>query len=206
MAGPLRTLCMTAPRGTSVPRVPRRAATASAVLVAAGALILGVPATALAHDGLVATSPAAGATVAEAPDALELDFTGEPLPLGTLVTVTGPDGAPVSSGDAEIRGTTVVQPIDDAEAGTYRVEWRSTSSDGHPLSGTFDFTVTQGDAAPAAAATSPAAAGAPSDEGGADDVAVDEADGGIAPVWPAAGAVVLVGLGAVAVTRLRRRG
>ena len=103
----------------------------------------------------MATSPAAGATVAEAPDALELDFTGEPLPLGTLVAVTGPDGARCPSGEAEIRGTTVVQPIDDAAAaGTYRVEWRSTSSDGHPLSGTFDFTVTEGDAAPAATGTS----------------------------------------------------
>ena len=198
MAGPRRMLDMTAPRGTSVARVPRRAATASAVLVAAGTLVLGVPATALAHDGLVATSPAAGATVAEAPDALELDFTGEPLPLGTLVAVTGPDGAPVSSGDAEIRGTTVVQPIDEDAAGTYRVEWRSTSSDGHPLSGTFDFTVTEGDAAPATTGTSPAAAAAPSGE--------DAAGEGIAPVWPAAGAVVLVGLGAVAVTRLRGRG
>jgi copper resistance protein C len=209
MAGPLRTPDMTAPRGMSVARVPRRAATASAVLVAAGALVLGVPATALAHDGLVGTSPAAGATVAEAPDALELDFAGEPLPLGTLVAVTGPDGSPVSSGDAQIRGTTVVQPIDDAaEAGTYRVEWRSTSSDGHPLSGTFDFTVTAQQLAPAAAGTSPAAADAPSDDGAADDVAVEEAaaDEGIAPVWPAAGAVVLVGLGAVVVTRLRRHG
>jgi methionine-rich copper-binding protein CopC len=204
MAGPLRMLGMTAPRGTSVARVPRRAATASAVLAAAGTLVLGVPSTALAHDGLVSTSPVAGATVAEAPDALELDFTGEPLPLGTIVAVTGPDGAPVSSGDAEIRGTTVVQPIDDAaEAGTYRVEWRSTSSDGHPLSGTFDFTVTEDDAAPAAAGTSPAAADAPSDEGASDEAAADE---GIAPVWPAAGAVVFVGLGAVVVTRLRRRG
>lgn len=208
MAGPLRMLGMTAPRGTSVARVPRRAARASAVLVAAGALVLGVPSTALAHDGLVSTSPTAGSTVAEAPDSLDLTFAGEPLPLGTLVAVTGPDGAPVSSGDAEIRGTTVVQPIDDAaEAGTYRVEWRSTSSDGHPLSGTFDFTVME-KAAPAAVGTPPAAADAPSDDGAADDVAVEEAaaDEGIAPVWPAAGAVVLVGLGAVVVTRLRRRG
>ena len=205
MAGPLRTLCMTAPRCTSVARVARRAARTSAVLVAAGTLVLGVPATALAHDGLVATSPAAGATVAEAPDALELDFTGEPLPLGTLVEVTGPDGAPVSSGDAEIRGTTVVQPIDDAAAGagTYRVEWRSISSDGHPLSGTFEFTVTEGDAPPVTTGTSPAAAAAPSDESASEEGAAGE---GIAPVWPAAGAVVLVGLGALVVTRLRRRG
>lgn len=192
---------MTAPRGTSVARLGRRAATASGLVVAAGALVLGAPSTALAHDGLVSTTPAAGTTVTEGPDSLELDFTGEPLPLGTVVAVTGPDGSPVSSGEAEIRGTTVVQPIDDDVAdGTYRVEWRSTSSDGHPLSGTFDFTVAEGDAAAAPAAPSPASADAPS------DTAVAETDEGIAPVWPAAGAVVLVGLGAVTVTRLRRRG
>jgi len=147
---------MAAPRGTSVARLPRRAATASCLLVPAGALVLGVPSTALARDGLVITSPA---TVAEAPDSLDLDFTGEPSPLGTLVAVAGPDG--------------------------------------HPLSGTFDLTVAEGDAAPAPAATSQVSAGARSDE---------EADAGIAPVWPAVGAVVGVGLGAVTVTRLRRRG
>lgn len=192
-------------------RAPRRAATASALLIAAGALVLGVPSAAQAHDGLVATSPAAGATVADVPDALELDFTGEPLPLGTLVAVTGPGGAPVSSGEPEIRGTTVVQPIDDdATAGTYRVEWRSTSSDGHALSGSFDFTVAGG--AGTGAGTSPAAADAPAEvdaagDGAAEDSATEDSatEEGIAPVWPAAGAVLLVGLAALVTTRLRRR-
>lgn len=184
--------------GAAFPR-RRRAATASVLLAAAGALVVGLPAPALAHDGLVGTIPADGATLTEAPGSLELDFTGEPLPLGTLVAVTGPDGAPVSSGDAEIRGTTVVQQIEeDTPSGTYRVEWRSTSSDGHALSGTFGFTVTAGDPAPAdGAATAPAAA---------DTAVAGDADDGIAPVWPAAGAVVLVGVGAAAVTRSRRRG
>jgi copper resistance protein C len=190
---------MTASRQASSRSALRRVPTALVVVAGAVALLLGSASPALAHDGLVGTRPASGSTVPGMPPAVELDFTGEPLPLGTLVAVTGPDGAPVSSGDAEIRGTTVVQPIDDGAAGPYRVEWRSTSSDGHPLSGTFDFTVAEGDAAPPPAATSPASADAPAD-------ATAEADGGIAPVWPAAGAVVLVGLGAVTVTRLRRRG
>jgi len=192
---------MTASRRPPRGRGFLRAATAPALVLAAGALLVGVPSPALAHDGLVGTTPAAGATVAEAPDSLELDFTGEPLPLGTLVAVTGPDGAPVSTGTPEIRGTTVVQAIDgDATAGTYRVDWRSTSSDGHALSGTFDYTVTEedDDAAPASAGTSPAAA-----EDATDATAADQ---GIAPIWPAAGAVVVLGLVAVVVTRLRRRG
>ena len=178
----------------------RRAASALALVVATCALVLGVPSAALAHDGLVGTSPADGTTVTGAPGVVELEFTGEPLPLGTLVAVTGPDGASVSSGPADITGTTVTQAVaPDAPPGAYRVEWRSTSSDGHALSGTFDFTVTAG-ADPAVTGPEPSAE--------AVDVtsAATAADEGISPVWPAAGAVVLVGLGAVAVTRLRRRG
>ena len=164
MAGPRRTLGMTAPRGTSWHGSPSSGERRSA---RAGRGRHPGPRASRRQRWRTtcwsATSPAAGATVAEAPDALELEFTGEPLPLGTLVAVTGPDGAPVSSGEAEIRGTTVVQPIDDdLPAGAYRVEWRSTSSDGHPLSGTFDFTVTEGDAAPPRPATSPAPADAAS--------------------------------------------
>ncbi len=198
MAPPRRTPGMTPARlATSA------AARTAALGLVAGALVLAGSSPAMAHDGLVGTNPAAGATVAEAPDSLELDFTGEPLPLGTLVAVTGPDGAPVSVGDAEIRGTTVVQTIDgDADAGTYRVEWRSTSSDGHALSGVFDFTVA-GDPTAPTAGTSPAGSDTTSGAAPADDASADE---GIAPVWPVAGAVVLAGLGALLVPRLRRRG
>lgn len=184
---------MTAPRNASLGRVLPRA---TAVLLAAVALGMGLASPALAHDGLAGSSPASASTVATAPASVELEFTGEPLPLGTLVAVTGPDGATVSDGPAEIRGTTVVQPLTgELPAGAYRVDWRSTSSDGHALSGTFDYTVTAG-AAPAAdgRAVSPASAVTTGDDGPA-----------IAPVWLGAGAVVLLGLGGALVTRVRRR-
>jgi methionine-rich copper-binding protein CopC len=191
---------MTASRSTHGGPGIRRAATALALVVAAGVLVLGTPSSARAHDGLVATTPAGGAAVAVAPEAVELQFTGEPLPLGTLVAVTGPGGTSASSGQAEIRGTTVTQQLAaDTPAGAYRVEWRSTSSDGHALSGTFDFTVTEGVGAPSAAdATSPVTPDVRSDS--------TAAGTGVAPVWPVAGAVVLLGLGAVVGTRVRRRG
>lgn len=176
-----------------------RAAALPALVVTAGVLVLGTASPALAHDGLVGTSPASGSTVTVAPDAVELDFTGEPLPLGTLVAVTGPDGAPTSEGAAEIRGTTVVQALaDDLVAGTYRVEWRSSSSDGHALSGSFDFAVETGAAPSAAAVITSAPAAAVSGSAGS-------ADTGLSPVWPVAGAVVAGGLGVALVTRLRRR-
>lgn len=162
------------------------------MLTATAALLLALPRPAHAHDGLVDTTPAGSTTVA-APPSVELEFTGEPLPLGTLVTVTGPDGAAAADGPAEVVGTTVVQPLaGDLPAGGYRVDWRSTSSDGHALSGTFGFTVAEG-GVPSSGA-SPAAA-----------VATGEESSGIAPVWPVAGAVVVVGFGVLLVTRPRRR-
>lgn len=183
---------------TSLERILRRAAPALVPVAVGAALVLGAS-PALAHDGLVGSSPAAAATVATAPGSVDLEFTGVPLPLGTLVAVTGPDGAAVSDGPAEITGTTVVQQLTaDLPAGAYSVDWRSTSSDGHSLSGTFDFTVTTGSAPAAATADAPLPA---SDSR---PVPAPEEDG-IAPVWLLSGAVVLVGFGAVVAARLRRR-
>lgn len=173
-----------------------RRASALLVIPAAAALLLGVPGPASAHDGLVATTPADGAVVAGPPE-VELEFTAEPLPLGTQVAVTGPDGAPVTAGPAEIRSTSVVQALAaDPAPGAYRVEWRSTSSDGHALSGAFSFTVTGDAGTGGAAAPAPAAVAAPAGNSSA---------GGLSPVWPVAGAVAAGGLAVLVVSRLRRR-
>jgi copper resistance protein C len=111
--------------------------TASAAVL----LVLGAG-PALAHDGLVTTSPSSAEPLA-APEAVVLDFSGPPQSFGTQIVVTGPDGADVADGAVEILDGTVTQPlVADLAAGGYAVEWRVTSSDGHPLSGSFDFTVT----------------------------------------------------------------
>ncbi len=80
---------------------------AAAVLVLLG---VGTPA-ALAHDALVATTPAASATLTTPPAQVELELSGPPQALGTQVVVTAPDGAVVSRGEPELRGSTVVQPL-----------------------------------------------------------------------------------------------
>ncbi len=96
---------------------------------------------AAAHDELVSTDPADGATVDVAPDQVVLTFTRPALELGTEVLVTGPDGAAVSEGPARLVDATVVQPLAASRpAGAYRVDWRVTSEDGHPISGTLAFT------------------------------------------------------------------
>lgn len=185
---------MTGPRARSARRPFRAALAALVLLTGMGWLLGGVP-TASAHDGLVSTTPATGSAVDAAPGAVELQFTGEPLPLGTRVDVTGPGGRPAAAGTPEIRGATVVQPlVRGLPAGTYRVDWRSTSSDGHALSGSFDFTVGTGGGPAPGPPISPTSAAATGDD-----------DPAIAPTWLAAAGVVVTGLGVMLAGRLRRR-
>ena len=189
---------MTASRSTGRAHADRRRAGQVLLGLVATALFVGAgSAVALAHDGLVSSSPASDGVLSTASPAVELRFTGEPLPLGTQVVVTGSDGTSVSDGPAEIRGTAVVQPlVDPVPAGAYRVEWRSTSSDGHPLSGSYDFTVSP---AAADAPAAPVAAGSPTAGGGGDG------DAGLPAVYPLAGVGLLGALGLLTARRLRRR-
>jgi methionine-rich copper-binding protein CopC len=117
-------------------------ATAARLLVillgsAAVVVVAGVPAS--AHNSLVSTTPADGATVARTPATVVLTFDEPAIALGTEVVVTGPTGA-VQQGPARLVDNTVSQDLQSgAPAGTYRVAWRVTSADGHPVSGTFTF-------------------------------------------------------------------
>jgi len=169
------------------------------------ALVLGVGITpAQAHDALVSSTPASGAVLPTAPSVVELDFTGTPLPLGTEVLVVGPDGDPVSVGAAEIRETTVVQGLAEAlPAGRYTVEWRSTSSDGHALTGASDFTVA------AVAGAVPATAAAPGTTAATTETTIASTDeptsGGLPVGWLVAAVLAVGALGTLLVLRLRRR-
>lgn len=114
-----------------------------AVLAAAVAVVALGAGPAAAHDEIVGTTPANGATVDVAPDRVVLTFAEPAIALGTQVVVTGPDGAVVSQGDVTLDGSTVVQALAASRpAGTYHVDWRVTSADGHPVTGTFTFTAT----------------------------------------------------------------
>jgi len=125
------------------------------------AAVTGTAVSASAHDRLESTDPADGATLATAPDHVDLVMSSDPLGLGTQVQVTGPAGV-VSTGAVQVVDTTVTQALAaDRPAGTYTVQWRITSSDGHPVSGSFRFTATAAtgaaSASPSESATSPTA-------------------------------------------------
>lgn len=202
----MRTSCMT---GLPAGRVLRVLVTAVAVL----AFLLTGAGAALAHDEVVATTPAAQASVATPPAAVELQLSSPPQALGTEVRVTAPDGSLVSVGAPEVRGTTVRQPLSDGlPAGGYTVEWRVTSGDGHPITGSSAFNVT--------AAASPSTPATPSAAQAAPDTAPDDAGAGTtvgeasatqpAPSSSSTGllvavAVLVLALAGLVLWRLRRR-
>lgn len=143
-------------RGLPAPSAGRRRAGRVAGLVVAVLLVLAPVGTASAHDALVGSDPTDGAVLPAAPTAVVLTFAADPLGVGAAVAVAGPDGTSWSAGDPVVTGATVTQTLQPAMPnGTYSVEWRSVSGDGHPISGTLSFTV---DAPAPAAGVDPVAA------------------------------------------------
>lgn len=128
---------------------------ALAASVLAAFLILVSPLSASAHDALTASSPEADSSVATLPSELTLTFSADLLggEGSTEVVVMDADENSVTDGDATVSGPVVTQPlVSAAAAGEYHVIWKVVSSDGHPISGEYYFTVTEG--TPAAESTS----------------------------------------------------
>ncbi|WP_192498617.1 copper resistance CopC family protein [Ornithinimicrobium pratense] len=107
---------------------------ASLVLLAPGGA-------AMAHDELLSSDPEDGATVQKAPEELVLTFSGQIAQVGAQLQITDDAGTDVADGDPVVQGTDLTQPLTDIGSGDYEVVWRVTSSDGHPISGAFGFTV-----------------------------------------------------------------
>jgi methionine-rich copper-binding protein CopC len=156
-------------------------------LVASVTLILGLVIAALAGAGVasahavrVATDPVENAELSQAPQKASATFNEKLQPQFAAMTVVGPDGNLWSTGDPHVVGAVIsvgVLPL--GPSGTYTVNYRVTSADGHVVSGSWSFRLTvsgTGTPGPSASATSPS--------------------GGGIPVWPffvAAGLIVAVG-------------
>lgn len=113
------------------------------LLLAVVAFVWACAVPAAAHDVLVASDPADGATLDAPPDRVVLSFSAEQMPLGHAFEVLDPDGVDHVVGEPAVDGRDLVQELDGlGPAGTWTVAWRSVASDGHPVSGTFAFTVT----------------------------------------------------------------
>jgi len=112
----------------------------------AGCLLLIPAPAAVAHDELTESEPAPNSSWEEPPQLLSLSFSGDVVSLGAQVQVNGPLGS-ATEGDLVVEGRHLHQELSAAAgAGDYEVIWRATSTDGHPLSGSFGYTVLATDA------------------------------------------------------------
>ncbi|MDP9327840.1 MAG: copper resistance protein CopC, partial [Actinomycetota bacterium] len=107
--------------------------------VAAG-LVLVFPTEALAHAGLLSSTPEPGTELASAPGAVTLRFSEPVNERLSAASVTTPDGKNVN-GQVVDPEEIAVQLVADTP-GEYRVAWTTVSLlDGHTLSGSFAFGV-----------------------------------------------------------------
>ncbi len=130
---------------------PRRLA---ALGVAIGILTTAIALPAAAHDELLASDPAAESTVEALPAEITLTFSDviSDEPGVSRVSVTDAAGTELASGDPELDGTELTQPLSGSSQGPIDVVWRVVSSDGHPISGEYSFVAGDVDAAPSAPA------------------------------------------------------
>lgn len=141
------------------PHAVLNAVLAAAVLLSA--VLLGA-APASAHDAVASTSPADGASVPVPPQQVQVTMSEQPLALGTQVKVNDGAGTNWADGAVEIVDNVVSQKLKEgAPAGAFTVQWRVSSSDGHPVEGTFTFTAAAPASGGTTSATSPAAGTAP---------------------------------------------
>lgn len=142
-------------------------------------LTLSAPGLAAAHSVLVSTDPAKDTRLTEAPERVSATFNERLQTAFAAMTVVGPDHNLWSTGDPQVDGPTVavaLRPL--GPAGTYTVNYRVTSADGHVVAGSWRFELT---------VAGPGEPGPAVDAGGPAEL----------PWWPfALGAVLIVAAGA----------
>ena len=112
-------------------------------VVAACAFVLSI-AGALAHSSLQSSNPADGATLTTPPRAIDLTFSEPTRVMKVEMTyVSGDDSRSVA---LDVPSRDEVETLTLAPrfmgAGTYRIDWRALSQDGHVVTGRFSFTIT----------------------------------------------------------------
>jgi copper transport protein len=91
-----------------------------------------------AHASLARAEPADGAMLAETPKALKLTF-NEPVSV-LVIRLIGPSGEVVApTAAAENNVVTITPP--QLRRGTHVLSWRVVSADGHPVGGSFVFSI-----------------------------------------------------------------
>lgn len=188
-----------------------RIRTTLAAVAVATLAALAVAAPASAHDSIVSSTPAPDEQLTAAPTEVVLGFSNNLLSLdansGTAMTVVDDsgkdwvDGAPAVSAD-----TVTVSLADGMPNGAYTVTWQVVSSDGHPTSGEYSFSVAAPEASAAPSATPSESAGPEkSSQPSRSAEPVEQADATPWPLLIGLGLVVLAAIVVVIVIAARRR-
>ncbi|MFE6609818.1 copper resistance protein CopC [Amycolatopsis sp. NPDC057786] len=149
---------------------------------------------ALAHNVLISSDPAKGASIAAGPAKITLTFDQYVQNANVnQIAVIGPGGGQWAEGQVEVRDSVVTVPLRPlGPAGEYKIGYRILSADGHAVTGEVPFTLT------AAGTGTPASADAArSNAGQAETTPATGGEGtsGV-PIWVwIAGAVVLLAVG-----------
>ncbi|RLP91279.1 copper resistance CopC family protein [Micromonospora sp. CV4] len=127
---------MTVP--SSRPIVVRLGAAVLAVVVA----LLVTASPAWAHNTLRSAAPVQESTVSSAPTEIVLEFAERLDPTFTTIVLTDAAKRKVPTGDPVVSGARgSVQVTEALPNGTYTVAYRVVSTDGHPVQGSYPFTV-----------------------------------------------------------------
>ncbi|MFF0154512.1 copper resistance protein CopC [Micromonospora sp. NPDC005203] len=150
---------MTPPTGDVTRTVPPSRPTAVRLGAAALAVLVAllIPATpACAHNSLKSSTPARDTTLSSAPTEVALEFMQRLDPTFTTIVLTDAAKRKLTTGEPVVTGaTSTVQITDALPNGRYTVAYRVVSADGHPVQGSYPFTV----ADPASSAAPVAEAG-----------------------------------------------
>jgi methionine-rich copper-binding protein CopC len=119
----------------------RTAGRIGGLLAAPAVLVAMTPGLASAHSVLLGTAPADTAVVTTVIGEVTLTFNETVHAQFSTVVVTGPGDVTYSDGPLRVLDAVVHQSVFPLRSGGYRVAWRVVSADGHPVSGTFGFTV-----------------------------------------------------------------
>jgi methionine-rich copper-binding protein CopC len=163
------------------------------VLLAGAVTAIAIMVTALpaaAHTALKEANPKSGSTV-EPPSEVVLTYT-EAVKLPQVV-VTDDKGTMYASGEAEATDNKVTQTLKGPlPNGDYTVGWRVVSVDGHPVKGSYKFTVKGASATATPTSASPATVATPASSPAASR---EESSGGSSGwLWIGLAAVVIAAI------------
>ena len=183
---------------THTPRV-RWPARVLALLGAVTLALLATAGPAAAHNVLISSDPADGATLNAAPATVSFTFDQPIENFDPVLAIIGPNGNGFAAGAPTVSGSVISARMLAGPAGQSRAAYRIVSADGHPVTGQITFTLTQ--AAAGSATGTPPSGSAPT---GGDDASAHPSSGGLS-AWLWIGIGVAAVLVVVAIVLALRR-